>query len=159
MENNQEQLEALKNLSKFISESNAACQVLTKENPNGSLSKEKQEEQKNTYVNIMTDIIFHNPNVLVKTVSEETDAPLHHYSVGGKEKSEYLLLTVYTDAEKLNQDEHYKIMPFNEMMRLVVDDSELIGAFINPTENAKHILSKNSMEYFLSFTNITFVGF
>lgn len=159
MENNSQQLEVLAALGKLIDESNAASIKLAKENPNSSLPQKQQEEQKNFYINTMTDVIIHNPYIWVKTISNKDDAPLYHNVEKGKNGTEYHSLTVFTEAAELNPEEHYRVMPFNEMMQLVVDDPQLFGAIINPTEEAKYILLNDTMQFLLNFTNISFIGF
>lgn len=153
--NNQEQIKTLNEFATFLEESAKRSIELTQKYGENI---PPQESQKEAFINGLTDMIFHNPTVLVKTVSQDEGKDPYHYVIEMKNKDDLHMAVMYTDESKVLPGESYIQMPFVDVLNMIVDVPEFKAVMINPTEKHKHFIFEDTIKEFLPFANIEFIG-
>ena len=157
MRNNEKQQETLQAFTNHIDEGNAYILKNYTGNPDFVPPKEDQEKHKQQHINCMTDMVFHNPLVFLQMTSAAEDAEPYRHEHDNEKK--YPTLVMYTDKAKLEAEAFYKEVPFLEICHLLIDNPELLGIMVNPTEKMRYYLTKDTLEFFLNFENVEFIGF
>lgn len=155
MLNNEQQQAALNTFAQFNEKIKA--QILTHKEPPQKLDKSSPD----AYINMMTDLVFTNPYVLVRMEDDTDAAEIYHTVETYKNGSEHYGLIIYTHSSNQEPGTHVKAVPFVEIMETFVKDPALETCQINPTEEFKFILIPENIKEFLQFKpdNIEFIGF
>lgn len=160
MLNNQEQQQALNTFTQFIDTlaERSARFAASQESP---APEKVTEEEQNAYINMMTDLVFTNPYVFVRTTSEAENADLYHYHEATAYGAQHPLAILCTDETKKELGAYYKAVPFVEILETIIADPSLEATLVNPSEKHKYVLLKENVELFLQFKlgNIEFIGF
>ena len=157
--NNQKQLDTLKAYTDYLAAATAKAKEIAAEHPNKAYNY--TEEMQNAFINTITDMLCSNPEVFVQTTGPDADAKLYQYSAPKKNGSGFHFAVMCTDTDKFVADAAYKAIPFVDFMEMIVANPDLDGVIVNPYEENKHVMLKESISYFLQFkpSNIEFIGF
>lgn len=156
--NNQDQITTLNAFTSFLDEEIKRSIELYEKYGEDRPPKEVQEKQKDAYINAMADMIFHNPSVLLKTVSQDESKEPYHYVIEMKDGEDLHIAVIYTDESRIEKNASYIQMPFIDVLNMIVNVPEFKAVTINPTEKHKHFIFQETIEEFLPFSNIEFIG-
>lgn len=158
MLNNEQQQEALNTLAQFVEAPRE--QILKLQESHAEPPKKLDLPSQNAYINMMTDMVFTNPYVLVRMEDDTENAGIYHHIITYKDGSEHHGLIIYTHANLPESGTPLKVIPFVEIMETFVQDPVLETCRINPTEDLIYILYPQDIEHFLQFKpdNIEFIG-
>lgn len=156
--NNQDQITTLNAFTSFLDEEIKHSIELYEKYGEDRPPKEVQEKQKDAYINAMADMIFHNPSVLLKTVSQDESKEPYHYVIEMKDGEDLHIAVIYTDESRIEKNASYIQMPFVDVLNMIVNVPEFKAVTINPTEKHKHFIFQETIEEFLPFSNIEFIG-
>lgn len=159
MLNNEQQQEALNTLAQFIEAPRK--QILKLQETHADPPKKLDVPSQDAYINMMTDLVFTNPYVLVRMEDDTENAGIYHNIITYNDGSQHHGLIIYTHPSHQEPGTHAKAIPFVEIMETFVQDPILENCRINPTEDLIYILYPQDIELFLQFKpdNIEFIGF
>lgn len=148
--NNEQQQEALNTFTQFIDTLAERSTKFAASQESPAPEKVTEEEQ-NAYINMMTDLVFTNPYVLVRMEDDNETAEIYHNITTYKDGSKHHGLIIYTNSSNQEPCAHVKAIPFVEIMETFVNDPVWETCQVNPSKELKYILYPQNLEPFLQF--------